>query len=204
MALADVYEIRMSGTVLNVNWNMIFHALRANSGFDAENVVTAFYDTTYTLLRTTTANDVYFDDLECKSLGNALDFFAYSLGHQLGLANENVISPFATYPVRFTRKRTDMKHGMKRLPGASEEQTNLGQIEAARRTAIGNWAAALIGNWEENTAPGTHVANYCIVKRVLEVGEYRLPIVDGELVYYVPTEFSVGLYISTQNSRKFS
>lgn len=202
MALADVYELRVSGTVLGEAWNLVFHALRANSGYDALDVVDAAYDTWNTALVNSMTADVTLLSYEAKSLGNPLDFYSVGLSVNGGVGSSLTVSPFLAATVRFTRLRTDMNHGYKRIPGIGEDFISDGVLSGTQFTNIGSWAALLVSNWENASAPGTSVANYIIVKRVLDAGKYRLPETDGELIYYQPASYVVSPYVSTQNSRK--
>lgn len=203
MALADVYEVRMWGNVLNSNWNLVFHALRASGAYDAEDVMNAASQTWLDELAACMSSDATFEGISAKSLGNPLDFAEYGYTATAGGKGSDCFSPFAAFTIRFTRKRTDMHHGYKRIAGVSEADVADGVVAAGQETLLGAFAAAVMANWELSASPGTAVANYIVVKRVLDAGTYRMPATDGELVYYQPSSAVVSHYISSQNSRKF-
>lgn len=202
MALADVYEVRLSGTSYGVNWNMVFHAVRANSGFDAEDVKNAATQTWLDALQACMSSGSNTDSISVRSLGNALDFHEAFFGTYPGSRTGDPMPSFNAVAVRFTRRRTDMHHGYKRIPALSEADVTAGIISATLKGKVEDWADLLIGDWEHTASPGTPVANYIIVKRILDAGEYRLPQSDGELLYYAPANYQVIDAVSSQVSRK--
>lgn len=203
MALVDVYEMRMYGTVLNEPWNLVFHLLRSGSGIDAETIQAAAASTLIGSFKPAVTADVALLGFAVKSLGNPLDFFEATTNQIGTLGSSNTISPFAVCTIRFARGRTDMHHGYKRIPGIAEDYVADGVISGQQLTNMDALAADIISNWEDSGNPGTTVCNYIVVKRVLDGGVYRLPQTDGELVYYQPTQYAVNANMSTQNSRKF-
>lgn len=202
MALADVYELRVSGEIHDQPWNCVFHALRASAGYDAQAVADAFGDSVLGNMKDAVPTAVSFLELSVKNLGDPLDFYEVSVAPLAGQRAGESMGPFVSTAVRFTRKRTDMHHGYKRLPGCSESDQASGTLAAGLVTELQAFADDVIASWEDNSAPGTAVCNFIVVKRVLEDGKYRLPKTDGELVYYVPDSYSVVTRLTSQNSRK--
>lgn len=203
MALADVFEIRMAGNTLGSPWNMVFHGYRTAGNYNAQAVLDAFGDGPFFNLLPALPDSCHVITLEAKSLGNPLDFYSVATPNSDGARAGDTLGPFVAPTIRFTRKRTDMHHGYKRLPGVLEADQTNGVLGAPLIALIEDFADSLIGGWEDNSAPGVTVANYVIVKRVLDAGKYRLPETDGELVYYAPDNYVVVVNVSSQVSRKF-
>lgn len=204
MALADVYELRHSGTILGVNWSLVYHVLRANAGFNAETIWSAYASSLMLKTQNVCTADVLFTDGVVRSLGDPLDFYESSHALAGNVGTSETFSPFVASAIRFPRRRTDMHHGYKRYPGVGEDYVSDGVISGVLLTNLATLGSAVITNWEETAAPGVAVCAYVIVKRVLAAGQYRLPQTDGELVYYAPNAYQVQANVSSQNSRKFS
>lgn len=203
MALEDTYEIRTTGTVLGVPFTIIWHALRTSGTYAAADVVGAWHDTLFTTMLANMSNDVTMIQNEIKSLGNALDFYSYGLGPTNGGDAGDTMPPFVAYDIKFPRLRTDMHHGRKRLPGVPEGSAVNGVLSSTPLSNMQAFADLIVGDWEKVSAPGTAVANFIIIKRVLDGAVYRLPETNGELVYYTPQTAVVNPNLSSQVSRKY-
>lgn len=204
MAIADIYECRVSGNIFLVPFNLVFHVVRANAGFGALEVTDACADTVLPDLLPVSTSDAIYQEISAYSLGDATDFWTRPLGSTAGTHTGDAFSPFATYSIRFNRMRTDMHHGYKRIPGVDEASVTDGVLTQGTVTLLQTAAASIVGNWEQAENPGTNVCNYVVVKRVLvSEGKYRLPKTDGELITYQPTGYAILNAVTTQNSRKF-
>lgn len=202
MALVDVYELRFSGLAANENWNSIFHVLRDNGSLDAQDMVSVAVNGILPLFLLACPTSTTCTKAAARSLGDPLDFYEASLVGQSGQRTGDSLGSFVGPWLRFTRKRNDMHHGYKRLPGLSETDVTGGVIQAGLTTALTNLANELVAFWHEPGTPATAVCTYIIVKRVLDAGKYRLPEIDAELVYYAPSNYAIGASFTTQNSRK--
>lgn len=204
MALSDVYELRCSGEILGENWNLVWHMLRTDSLYDAEDMKDAWTRNIYQLLLNCMTADVTLTEISARNLGDPLDFYSAGAAGTGALGVTATISPFATATIKFPRRRTDMHHGYKRIPGVDESYVSEGVISGAQLTALQALGAEAVTDWDLTANPGVPVANYIVVKRVLDGGVYRLPKTDGELVHYAPNSYVVNTFLTTQNSRKFS
>lgn len=207
MALIDLYELVVKTVTLGETALNVYHALRPTASFDAAQVAQAFVDSTIAEQKVFTNATVTFEDVTVTSLGDPTDFAIHNLGSAPGLGGGEALPCHDCYKVQFLRKRTDMRHGWKRLPGVGELNQIGGVPFSSTVTTINTWAAALMANWEEAASPGIQVANFVIVKRVKYVDpidgktKYRMPETDGELITYQPDSNQVG-NVSTQSTRK--
>lgn len=204
MAITDVYELRVSGTVNSEAFNLVFHALRVSGSFVAADVADACKDTALPDIIGMTSTSTIWETITAKNLGDPVDFAELSLGSTAGSQVGDTLGPFVAVVFHFPRLRSDMHHGYKRIPGVIETGQNNGVISGAYLTGWQAAAADVIRDWENLTAPGIPIANYIIVKRVLDAGVYRLPQTTGELIYYQPSSVVVRTNLSTQNSRKYT
>lgn len=203
MALSDAYELRVSGTINNESWNMVFHVLRAAAGFDAGDLIDAFGDSILPLMDGVCSSDVVFNDVSAKNLGDPLDFTTVSLGGGVGNQAGEGMGPNIAMVIRFPRKRVDMHHGYKRIPSCVEGNQVDGVLTGAFLPSLQALADRIVAPWEDAAAPGVDVCSYIVIKRVLDAGVYRLPQNDGEFVYYIPDQGVAVANLSTQNTRKY-
>lgn len=202
MALADIYETRWGWEFLGMEGLTVFHLLRAGGGFTAADVQTALIDSIKTAWKNAVSTGVNFNVITTHSVGNPIDFVESDFGNELGTRAGEPMPPHDVATIRFPRLRTDMHHGYKRFSGLVEGDNESGSLSAGATTLFNTLGTEIISNLEKNANPGVTVANYVVVKRILDAGVYRLPENDGELVYYIPTSRQVLTHVKTQNSRK--
>lgn len=204
MALSDVYEVRWTGTIFAETCNLVFHALRTGTSFLAADVAQASWDSLGDTILPVSTAELIWTQISARNIGDPTDFTELSLGTTGGTHAGSAFSPYASFTIRFPRKRSDMHHGYKRIPGVAEASVTNGRIESVDVTRLNALGADIIDGWFKSSAPGTDVCNYIVVKRILKPnGTYRLPETDGELVYYQPTAYNVLSRVTTQNSRRF-
>jgi len=209
VALSDWYEVRhrqffASREILNV-----YHALRSGPAFTAADVAQAFIDTILPLVEAIEGTTVSGLSLVVTNLGNATDFQEVDISTSQGTLVGQLYAPFVAPRIQFFRERTDMKHGWKRYTGATEDVLSGEAITISYQAALQALADAIIGDWEEASAPGVTVANFGIIARVCAEFSgagvclsYRLPENDAELEFYLPTSAQARTVVGSQNTRK--
>ncbi len=209
MALDDTFQVVHNHTLFGVDMVNVYHALRANSGEDAQAVADAFANTVLNDVRQWQSEDVVNTDLICFNLGDETDFHTQDLAALPGL-KAGVDSPsFVAGALRFPSLNRQIRSGHKRFAGALETDYTNGELVAGAIVLLEDIGDSLIGNWLA-TSDSHIVANFIIVQRVCDEVDpatgrclkYRLPEVDGELKFYQPNTRLVKTAITSQVSRK--
>jgi hypothetical protein len=152
---------------------------------------------------------VFNTDVIVFNLDNPLDFGTFSLGGVFGLRAGARSPSFISAAIRFPSTNRDVRAGQKRFPGMMETDYTTGDIVAGTLSLMDDIGDALIGDWLSSVDAHV-VCNYAIIARVCKTVDpvtgkclqYRLPEIDGELTFYLPTSFVKNSEITTQNSRK--
>lgn len=210
MALADVYELRLSGTFDGRNNISVFHAQRTSGAHDADVVGQAFIDTVLSSIAAAQHTAFAYVNLEVKSLGDPLDFALFNVSAFTGSVVGDPLPGFNACAIQFFRTRTDMNHGFKRFSGLTEPDVSASTVQPAQITRMNTIGTNLVSAWDQTSPPLSDVANYVIVKRICDETDpvtgkclqYRLPISDVELVLYIPTTFASLTKVRSQVSRK--
>lgn len=209
MALDDTFQIVHNFTEQGVKMVNVYHAVRANSGEDAQAVSDAFTNSIIGDIRAWQSVDVSNNDVVVFNLGDEEDFHTQDLAGLLGL-RAGVKSPtFLCGGLRFPSTNRSIRSGHKRFGGSLESDYTDGELVAGAITLLEDLGTTLISNWLA-TSDSHHVANYIIIQRICDETDpatgkclkYRLPESDLELKFYQPTTRLVKADITSQVSRK--
>jgi len=211
MALADVFEVKVFGLMLQQPTLNVFHVLRLGGVWDAGNIYTAWQTSILPVWYPLVSEDFWFQRVLIRNLGDPTDFYDVGYegstikGGKTGLDN---LPPHDSCTIRINRSDLSMRHGYKRFAGLVETDVIDGVIET---TVLSGWqdlADALVDDWSDTTPEP--VCNLIVVKRVPYTVEssgktaYRLPETDEELEYYQPYTALAYHQVSTQVSRKYN
>lgn len=211
MALTDFWELKDNQVFEGKSILNVYHLKRILPGADAGDVGTAFNDWVL---------DSNLKDLQpvgltrtfvtVENLGDITDFATLSSSAHGGQVVGQEIPGFNAATIQFNRKRTDMKHGMKRFVAGTELEMDGGEWVGGFFVLLQALAAHIMLPWERDTAPGVDVVEFCILKRFCVVPAqdpclaYRLPITDAEVDdnHYVPDSSTTRPRVRSQVSRK--
>lgn len=209
MALIDMYEILHKHHIGTTQLLNVYHCVRANSGEVAGSISDGWQNTLITIIRTFQDTAVVNDSIEVRNLGDPTDFGSFSLTGALGLRIGLETSDFLCGQVKFPRLRSDMKAGFKRYGPINENDMTGNTLLAGTVTLLDNIGTAIVGDWLSSI--DSHIiANFVIIKRICDTTpppgdpcpQYRLPVIDAELVFYQPQQ-GIGMdTVRSQVSRR--
>lgn len=209
MALSDMWELvdrqtRAGQEILNV-----YHVVRVDAGATAINIAEAFDDKILLEAVSTQVTSLSHDLIEVRNLDDPTDFAVRVPTNNAGDKAGDGLATFDAASILFHRTRTDMRNGFKRLDAGSEVDRSGNSWIAAFITQMTDLAQAIVDPWTRDATPGVIECRFVVIKRVCTVQppptpcpSYRLPITDGELVFYQPLIFTVGTFPTSQVSRK--
>jgi len=209
MALSDWYEVIHEFVSEGESMLNVYHALRADAGRDAGEIVEAFNDSVMpdmaNIQYVGVTNVIY----TARNLDDPFDFATRVPGDPVGLRPGANFATFNAVTVQFNRQRTDMKNGQKRWYAGVEPDNNGAVWDAAFLTSVGVVATAVLNPWELSGVPGVPVCNFGILQRICVIQPpptpcvaFRLPKTDAELQFYIPNTAIVRATVRSQVSRK--
>lgn len=138
MALNDVYEVKLVGTMAGQNCINIFHYQHQVVGTSTNKALalgTEFWAKIQAPLRTLTSNAMNWAYVAVANLVDPVDFATYLVG-LVGQRSDPFLAP--TNPMSFTyvKGRNDMHSGGKRISGITEAVYENGLITAAYITQV--------------------------------------------------------------------
>jgi len=211
MPLSDMYELKhymAFGAVQDVM--NVYHFERQSAEVNAEDLATKFAEQVVPGIRSVQTAGLDHLRLEARNLDDPTDFYIVSLAGLSGTVTGERLNTFTSYKIQFLRRRTDMKHGYKRIPGVAESDVNGEVISSTPLAALNSYADGLTAGIDNGGEPPVTLFRFAIIARICAefnstLGicvEYRLPENDLELKYYIPTQYNVSQLVTSQVSRR--
>lgn len=204
MASGDLYQVKMTWTDGTDNFLNIHHYLALGGTYVATHLLDAFDNLVpgeqVDLLHTS----VSLSTIEVVNIFDPTDFDSLSYTSFDGLRSGERLPSFVSLSFRCLRRRTDMRHGWKRVGPLSEGMLTDGYNIISTQVANADAYATAIGTTLQNS--GVDSFEPIIVKRIREgltpeTWTYRLPENQLELTYYVADQWRF-LHAGSQTSRK--
>lgn len=209
MALNDVFQITHDMTYLGKNSINVYHALRTSSVEKANDISDAFQESVLPDLRALQSEKVFNNELRIFNLGDSADFGTSTLSSAPGLRAGTHSPTFIASTIRFPSLDREVRAGFKRFVGMLESDYTDGVLLAAPIALLVSIGDAILGDWIDSV-DAHKICDFIVVKRVCDETDpatgkclkYRLPELDGELVFYEPLTGVVPTEITSQVSRK--
>lgn len=206
MAAGDFYEVVVRGQIAasqirNVFW---YHQLTGVEGAEqlAPNIETQIIEK----LRAVTSTATQFTGYSVRNHNDAIDFYDENFSPvRAGLRTGDRTPTMLAIAFRTLRRRTDMRHGFKRVGGIAENDLFGDSFSAALGILLDDLAAEFSSDQASVGVASTW--NPVIVRReayTTESGKtaYRVPAVIGASDFYLADRWEKQILLTTQNTRK--